>query len=147
MTVFIFGTIFVFAGLIIYVVCTFIFLVSASSIGVMKSTSATGESKCIDDFHAMFSGAGVGCLVGSIGAIGSFIASICTTCGICKARDHVADEEVMRSRAVAQLHYTMTRITKLPLTTRVTPCCPITRCRLARTRVRRRRSVRTRLLL
>lgn len=59
----------------------------------------------IDDFHAMFSGAGVGCLVGSIGAIGSFIASICTTCGICKARDHVADEEVMRSRAVAQLHY------------------------------------------
>ena len=55
MAVFIFGTFLVFVGLIIYAYCTLIFLVFASSISVMKSTSATGESKCIDDFHAMFS--------------------------------------------------------------------------------------------
>ena len=105
MAVFIFGTFLVFVGLIIYAYCTLIFLVLSSSISVMRSTSATGESKCIDDFHAMFSGAGIGCLIGTIGALGSFIASICATCGICKAKDHVAHEEQMRSRAVRQLHY------------------------------------------
>ena len=102
MKVFIKGTFLVFAGLVIYAFYTIIFLVFARSMSVMKSTSATGEGKC----HAMFSAAGIGCLIGTIGALGSFIASICATCGIRKATEHVAQvEEVMRSRAAAQLHH------------------------------------------
>ena len=89
MAVFIFGTIFVFAGLIIYVIGTFISLVYATVyIDSMESatTSSPGMTKCIDDSQAMFSGVGVGCLIGSIGAFGSFVAAICATCGICKVR-------------------------------------------------------------
>ena len=89
MVVFMFGTIFVFVGLIIYVISTFIFLVYVNVfIDMMKSatTPSPGMAKCIDDSQAMFSGVGVGCLIGSIGAFGSFVAAICATCGIRKVR-------------------------------------------------------------
>ena len=78
MVVFMFGTIFVFVGLIIYVISTFIFLVYVNVfIDMMKSatTPSPGMAKCIDDSQAMFSGVGVGCLIGSIGAFGSFVAA------------------------------------------------------------------------
>ena len=36
--------------------------------------------------QAMFSSAGVGCLIACIGCLGAFISAICASCGICKAQ-------------------------------------------------------------
>ena len=44
--------------------------------------------------QAMFSSAGVGCLIACIGCLGGFISAICASCGICKAQKKAKAESL-----------------------------------------------------
>lgn len=88
---FITGSIFAFPSFIIYAIATYCLLVYANVVvEIIKQTfeQAAGDdhvfSKCLDDSRAMFSSAGVGCLIACIACLGAFISSICASCGICK---------------------------------------------------------------
>ena len=44
--------------------------------------------------QAMFSSAGVGCLIACIGCVGGFISAICASCGVCKAQKKARAESL-----------------------------------------------------
>ena len=69
---FITGSVFSFVTFIIYAIATYALLVYARVRRV--------DEYCPDESRAMFSGAGVGCLIATIGALGAFVSSICASC-------------------------------------------------------------------
>jgi hypothetical protein len=84
---FITGSIFCFVTCIIYAVATYVLLVYANVVVEIFRTAWGGGywfDDCLDESRAMFSSAGVGCLIATIGALGAFVSSICASCGICK---------------------------------------------------------------
>jgi len=90
--VLIIGSIFSFPSFIIYAIGTYFLLIAANIyVEIIKTSfnTAVGTddhvfTKCLDDSRAMFSSAGVGCLIACIGCLGAFISAICASCGICK---------------------------------------------------------------
>uniref|UniRef100_A0A7S0HLH0 Uncharacterized protein n=1 Tax=Phaeocystis antarctica TaxID=33657 RepID=A0A7S0HLH0_9EUKA len=98
MAVLICGAVFSLLSLPIFSIMVFIYLFYANILIEIYKTSfnfggdcsgSAAESnfcKCIDDSQAMFSSAGVGCLIACIGCLGAFISAICASCGICKAQ-------------------------------------------------------------
>jgi len=98
---FITGSIFAFPSFIIYAIATYCLLIYANVVvEVIKQTfvQAAGDdhafSKCLDDSRAMFSSAGVGCLIACIACLGAFVSSICASCGICKHETALAKAPV-----------------------------------------------------
>ena len=80
---FITGSIFSFVTFIIYAIATYVLLVAANvAIESIKSVWGAGTwfDDCLDESRAMFSSAGVGCLIATIGALGAFVSSICASC-------------------------------------------------------------------
>jgi len=88
---FITGSVFAFPSFIIYAIGTYFLLIVANVyVEIIKQTFDNGLGDghvfegCLDDTRAMFSSAGVGCLIACIGCLGAFISAICASCGICK---------------------------------------------------------------
>ena len=80
---FITGSIFCFVTCIIYAVATYVLLVYANVVVEIFRTAWGGGywfDDCLDESRAMFSSAGVGCLIAAIGALGAFVSSICASC-------------------------------------------------------------------
>jgi len=81
-----------FPSFIIYAIGTYFLLIAANIyVEIIKTSfnTAVGTddhvfTKCLDDSRAMFSSAGVGCLIACIGCLGAFISAIFASCGICK---------------------------------------------------------------
>ena len=81
--IFITGSIFSFVTFIIYAIATYVLLVYANVvIEVIKRVWGADDwfDDCLDESRAMFSSAGVGCLIATIGALGAFVSSICASC-------------------------------------------------------------------
>lgn len=84
---FITGSVFSFVTFIIYAIATYVLLVYANIVIEIIKTAWGGGAwfdDCLDESRAMFSSAGVGCLIATIGTFGAFVSSICASCGICK---------------------------------------------------------------
>ena len=80
---FITGSIFSFVTFIIYAIATYLLLIYANVIiAAIETVWGTGHwfQDCLDESRAMFSSAGVGCLIATIGALGVFVSSICASC-------------------------------------------------------------------
>ena len=81
--IFITGSIFAFVTFIIYAIATYVLLVYANVvIELIKRVWGADDwfDDCLDESRAMFSSAGVGCLIATIGALGAFVSSICASC-------------------------------------------------------------------
>ena len=81
--IFITGSIFCFVTSIIYAVATYVLLIYANIVVEIFRTAWGGGywfDDCLDESRAMFSSAGVGCLIATIGALGAFVSSICASC-------------------------------------------------------------------
>ena len=81
--IFITGSIFSFVTFIIYAIATYVLLVYAYVvIEVIKRVWGADDwfDDCLDESRAMFSSAGVGCLIATIGTLGAFVSSICASC-------------------------------------------------------------------
>ena len=81
--IFITGSIFSFVTFIIYAMATYVLLIYANVvIEVIKSVWGADDwfDDCLDESRAMFSSAGVGCLIVTIGTLGAFVSSICASC-------------------------------------------------------------------
>jgi len=106
MAVLISGAVFSLLSLPIFSVMVFIYLFYANIVLEVIKTSwdfhgdcsgydaESGFCKCIEDSQAMFSSAGVGCLIACIGCLGGFISAICASCGICKAQKKAKAESL-----------------------------------------------------
>ena len=79
---FITGSVFCFVTFVLYAIATWVLLVAANvAIDLMLSIAHEQSSDdCLDESRAMFSSAGVGCLIATIGALGAFVSSICASC-------------------------------------------------------------------
>ena len=81
--IFITGSIFSFVTFIIYAIATYVLLVYANVvIELIKRVWGADDwfDDCLDESRAMFSSAGVGCLIATIGTLGAFVSSICASC-------------------------------------------------------------------
>jgi len=106
MAVLISGAVFSLLSLPIFSVMVFIYLLYANIVLEVIKTSwdfhgdcsgydaESGFCKCIEDSQAMFSSAGVGCLIACIGCVGGFISAICASCGVCKAQKKARAESL-----------------------------------------------------
>ena len=80
---FITGSVFSFVTFIIYAIATYVLLVYANIVIEIIKTAWGGGAwfdDCLDESRAMFSSAGVGCLIATIGTFGAFVSSICASC-------------------------------------------------------------------
>ena len=80
---FITGSVFCFVTFVLYAIATWVLLIYANVvIAAIETVWGAGYwfDKCLDESRAMFSSAGVGCLIATIGALGAFVSSICASC-------------------------------------------------------------------
>ena len=80
---FITGSVFCFVTFVLYAIATWFLLIYANVvIAAIETVWGAGYwfDKCLDESRAMFSSAGVGCLIATIGALGAFVSSICASC-------------------------------------------------------------------
>ena len=80
---FITGSVFCFVTFVLYAIATWVLLIYANVvIAAIETVWGVGYwfDDCLDESRAMFSSAGVGCLIATIGALGAFVSSICASC-------------------------------------------------------------------
>ena len=80
---FITGSVFCFVTFVLYAIATWVLLIYANVvIAAIETVWGAGYwfDDCLDESRAMFSSAGVGCLIATIGALGAFVSSICASC-------------------------------------------------------------------